>query len=155
MEGKTCCVTGHRKIPIEKIQYVKERLTEEIADAIEDGYTNFISGFASGSDLYFAEIVKSYIDRGLKLNLEAAIPYRKRYGALMKNTDSNKLLLACSNIKVLSENYSINSFMERNLYMIENSERVIAVYDGRNKGGTFNTIKAAERMNKQVLKIMI
>ena len=155
MEGKTCCVTGHRKIPLEKIQYVKDRLTEEIAGAIEDGYTNFISGFASGSDLYFAEIVKSYIDRGLKLNLEAAIPYRKRYGALMKNTDSNKLLLACSNIKVLSENYSINSFMERNLYMFENSERVIAVYDGRNKGGTFNTIKAAERMNKQVLKIMI
>ena len=155
MEGKTCCVTGHRKIPLEKIQYVKDRLTEEIARAIEDGYTNFISGFASGSDLYFAEIVKSYIDRGLKLSLEAAIPYRKRYRALMNDTDNSALLLACSNIKVLSENYSINSFMKRNLYMIENSELVIAVYDGRNKGGTFNTIRAAERMNRQVLRIMI
>ena len=56
-ETKTCCVTGHRDIPAEKMDFVKEALQREVAAAIEDGYTRFISGFAEGADLMFAAIV--------------------------------------------------------------------------------------------------
>lgn len=55
-ETKTCCVTGHRDIPAEKKGLVEEALRREVAAAIEDGYTRFISGFAEGADLMFATI---------------------------------------------------------------------------------------------------
>ena len=57
MDSKTCCVTGYRNIPANKINYVKHELHREIQAAIEDGYTRFISGFADGADLLFAAII--------------------------------------------------------------------------------------------------
>ena len=54
---KTCCITGHRDIPAEKKKFVEEELRKEVAAAIEDGYTRFISGFAEGADLMFAAVV--------------------------------------------------------------------------------------------------
>ena len=44
----TCCVTGHRNIPADKIQYVQMQLRQELLQAIQSGYTHFISGFAAG-----------------------------------------------------------------------------------------------------------
>ena len=57
MNGKTYCVTGHRDVPVQQTEYVKDSLWREIDKAIADGYTRFISGFAEGADQYFAEIV--------------------------------------------------------------------------------------------------
>ena len=57
MAEKTCCVTGHRDIPEDRIAYVEQELRREVLAAIQDGYTRFISGFAEGADLMFAAIV--------------------------------------------------------------------------------------------------
>ena len=57
MVEKTCCVTGHRDIPENRISYVEQELLREVQTAIDDGYTRFISGFADGTDLIFAAIV--------------------------------------------------------------------------------------------------
>ena len=74
MDSKMCCVTGHRDIPVSKINAVKYSLYLEIQAAISDGYTRFISGFADGSDLLFAAIVAEEKQRNPALSLEAAIP---------------------------------------------------------------------------------
>lgn len=57
MKDYTCCITGHRTIPKEKVDYVKGEIQKEVLQAVEDGYTHFISGFAQGVDLLFAAIV--------------------------------------------------------------------------------------------------
>lgn len=57
MIEKTCCVTGHRKIPADRLAYVEKALRKAIMDAVNDGYTRFISGGAAGTDLLFAAIV--------------------------------------------------------------------------------------------------
>ncbi len=57
MSAKTCCVTGHRDIAVDKLDYVKDELKKEVSQAVGDGYTHFISGFARGTDLLFASIV--------------------------------------------------------------------------------------------------
>ena len=36
METKTCCVTGHRDIPKEYLDYVEQELRREVQAAIED-----------------------------------------------------------------------------------------------------------------------
>ena len=81
---KICCVTGHRDIPEALTEQVRQDLIREVEKAIQDGFTYFISGFAKGTDLLFAEIVLEKQKEHEAVQLEAAIPYRNRYIKLMK-----------------------------------------------------------------------
>lgn len=152
MRMKTCCVTGHRKIDETKIELVKTALRTEIMSAIEEGYTHFISGFAEGVDLYFAEIVVE-LKKQYNLTLEVAIPYRNRVNS--SNPDFKRLLQCCDSFGVHSETYTPACFMMRNRFMIQSSDRVIAVYDGREKGGTLFTMRYANVMEKEIKVISI
>lgn len=136
----TCCVTGHRDIPAGKVPFVEAELRKEILLAIEAGYTHFISGFASGTDLIFAEIVVD-LKKIFAITLEAAIPYPGR----METPDKTfqNLIRYCDAVKIHASKYSKSCYMVRNRYMVDCSSRVIAVYDGRKSGGTAATIRYA------------
>lgn len=153
MSGKACCVTGHRDIPADKVELVKARLREEIEAAIADGDTMFVSGFAQGADLLFAELVIEQKAKHPKLFLEAAIPYQNR----IKTSDPlfRKCFEDCDGVHVQQETYSSTCFMNRNRYMVSLSSRVIAVYDGRDKGGTAFTIRYAHTMEREIREIRI
>lgn len=99
---KTCCVTGHRDIPSEQVEKICELLHQETLAAIEDGYTHFISGFAVGADLLFADIVAK-LKRTYSITLEAAIPYPGR----MKTPDKTfqRLIQCCDEVKIHSSAY--------------------------------------------------
>ncbi len=149
---KTCMVTGHRKVEADKIQQIKQELQHEIEIAIQQGYTHFISGFASGVDLYFAAIVAE-LKEDYKLFLEAAIPYRNRINS--KDTEFKRLLSKCSAVGIHSEKYSPSCYIVRNRFMVQSSDLVIAVYDGRETGGTDFTIRYARIMEKEIKIISI
>ena len=148
----TCCVTGHRNIPADKIQYVQIQLRQELLQAIQSGYTHFISGFAAGVDLIFAGIVADP-KREYPITLEAAIPYPGR----MNTPDEvfQCLLKECDIVKVHTDRYSKSCYMVRNRYMIDCSALVIAVHDGRKSGGTAATIKYAHKMERDVREIWL
>lgn len=149
---QTCCVTGHRDIPFEKIPYVQDQLRQELVQAIQHGYTHFISGFASGVDLIFAEIVAS-LKHEYPITLEAAIPYPGR----MKSPDKafQCLLKECDIVKVHTGQYSKDCYMVRNRYMVDSSTLVIAVHDGRKSGGTAATMRYALQMKRNVREIRL
>lgn len=150
---KSCCVTGHRQISAEKLQYTEQQLREEIVRALTDGYTHFISGFADGADLIFSGIVAEIKNEIKTVTLEAAIPYRNR----LKNSGKlfNDLLIKCDAIGVHSEKYNADCYKHRNRFMVNNSGRVIAVYDGRKKGGTLYTLDYAHQLGREVYIISI
>ena len=147
-EIKTCCVTGHRDIPAEQADRIRELLRQEILTAIGDGYTHFISGFAAGADLLFAEIVVE-LKEICPITLEAAIPYPGR----MKTPDKTfqRLIRCCDTVKIHSDTYSKGCYMRRNRYMVDQSQRVIAVYDGRPTGGTAATVRYAKGKDVRVV----
>lgn len=152
MSKKTCCVTGHRDIPASQEDYIKGELRKEILLAISEGYTHFISGFAEGVDLYFTEIVVEQKAQNSGITLEAAIPYRKRLST--KDKDFQRLIKLCDAVTVNAEAYTGKGvFMNRNKYMVQQSNRVIAVFDGRESGGTEFTIRYA-RKNELDLRII-
>ena len=148
----TCCVTGHRDIRADKIQYVQTQLRQELLQAIQSGYTHFISGFAAGVDLifslFFADLKHEY-----PITLEAAIPYQDRVKSPDKTFQC--LLKECDIIKVHTDRYSKSCFMVRNRYMVDCSALVIAVHDSRKSGGTAATISYAHRMNRDVMEIWL
>ena len=45
--------------------------------------------------------------------------------------------------------------MQRNRYMAAESQRVIAVYDGRDRGGTLYTMRYAHTLEKEVRVIEV
>lgn len=153
MKAKVCCVTGHRDIPGERIAYVEQQLRREVLEAIEAGYTRFISGFAEGTDLMFAAIVDEQKKRHPELFLEAAIPYAGRMKT--RNKQFHTLLQACNGIKVICPEYTPSCFMQRNRYMVRESQRVIAVYDGRDHGGTLFTMRYAHTLGREIRVIRI
>mgnify|MGYP002588864665 FL=1 len=155
MQGKTCCVTGHRDIPAEQVGHIKKSLEQEVDRAISDGFICFISGFAAGVDLLFAGIVAERIAKNPALKLIAAIPYRRRLDTLQKSERTKALIDLCAEIYVASEGYHPSVYAKRNRYMVERSDRVIAVYDGREKGGTIRTIRLAHSMKKELREIAI
>lgn len=155
MRGKACCVTGHRDIPAGQIGHIKKSLEQEVDRAISDGFTCFISGFADGVDLLFAEIVAEKITKNLALKLIAAIPYQKRLDTLRKAERTKALIDLCAEIYIAADDYRPSVYAKRNRYMVEHSDRVIAVYDGREKGGTVGTIRLAHTMKKELREIAV
>lgn len=147
-----CCVTGHRDIPSDQVPFVKEALREEILEAVQNGYTHFISGFAAGTDLLFAEIVAELKVR-YPITLEAAIPYPGR----MNTPDQTfqRLIRSCDIVKIHASQYSKQCYMVRNRYMVDSSARIIAVYDDRKTGGTAATIRYAYAAGRVVRKIQL
>lgn len=150
MKHLTCCVTGHRSIPAEQLGPVRQALERELDHAIADGCTAFLSGFAEGTDLLFAELVAEKMAENPALRLEAAIPYQGRLDALRKAARTGALLARCAEIHVAAAAYLPSVYAKRNRYMVERSDRVIAVYDGRAKGGTAGTVRLARAMGKDL-----
>ena len=155
MEIKICCVTGHRDIPKEQKDYVKESLRSEILNAMADGFTGFMSGFAEGVDQDFAQIVIELKQSNPALQLMAAIPTKQRLESLQKNPKTKAMLEYCSDIKVIQEEYHPSVYSKRNRYMGEKSRRVIAVYDGREKGGTVGTNRYTHTLKKELREIPV
>lgn len=151
MNEKTCCVTGHRDIAKKQIAYVEQELRHQVQIAIKDGYTHFISGFSEGTDLIFASVVAKEKERHSNLFLEAAIPYANRLK--IKDDTFQTLLQSCDRVMVVREQYIPSCFMQRNRYMVGASQRVIAVYDGREKGRTLYTMRYAHILKREIYVI--
>jgi len=153
MKEKVCGVTGHREIPAEYMEQAEQGLRCEIEKAIADGYTYFISGFADGADQLFAGIVLEKAKDNPALRLEAAIPYRNRYKRLDERTRA--MLEACAKVEVISEEWASNVYMKRNRYMVGQADGVIAVYDGRENGGTVSTIRMVHAQRKEMREVPV
>ena len=153
--SRTCCFTGHRDVPTDRMEYVRRELTREIGEAVADGYRHFISGFAEGVDLLAASVVLELKKDWPSLTLEASIPYLKRFDKIMDNPETRAMLLSCAGFGVWSVEYHKDCFMVRNRKMLSMSSRVIAVYDGRDGGGTVQTLRFAHTMEveQRVIKI--
>ena len=148
----TCCVTGHRRIPADQVEFIQAELEKAVLAAVEQGYKHFISGFASGVDLMFAGIVADMKEER-PIALEAAIPCP---GRMRTHDDTFQRLIGCCDVvKIHSDHYFKGCYEVRNRYMVDASGLVIAVWDGRESGGTAATARYAERLNKDVAIIRL
>ncbi len=144
MEQKTCCVTGHRSLTSTQSMTAVVKLMEELLMAANEGYTRFMTGMAEGVDQLFARNVLLIKKYSSDIKLVAAISHRGRLAT--KDKRFQELILLCDEVLVLSERYHPGVYAARNRWMLENSGRLIAVWDGRLTGGTYRTVKLAEKL---------
>ena len=150
------CFTGHRpeKLGIDEGE-VKHRLRIAIRDAIKDGYITFISGMARGVDMWAAEIVLEEREENDNIKLVCASPFEdfeKSWSSIERNR-YNDILRNADYIKYVCAGYSRQCFQIRNVWMVNHSARVIAVYNG-NSGGTRNTIRYASDKGVEIYNIL-
>ena len=71
MRSHRCCFTGHRpeKIGIPE-ETVIDLLDKAISEAIQAGYSTFITGMARSVDSWEAEIVIKYREEGAQIKLK-------------------------------------------------------------------------------------
>ncbi len=150
-----CCFTGHRPEKLTRTEdEVRSALETAIRTAIDDGFETFISGMARGVDIWAAEIVLRLRGEGAPLRLIAASPYRG-----FENTWSTEwkrrykvVIDAADTVRFVAPRYDRDCFQRRNEWMVDQSARVIAVFNGE-KGGTKNTIDYADRCGIPVIYI--
>ena len=154
---KTCCFTGHRpeKLNISETQ-AKELLKNQILNCIEMGITTFISGMARGIDMWGAEIVLELKEHNKDLALVCAIPFDgfEKNWSMPERNRYNYILSKCSYKEYICSHYIPACFQIRNVWMVNRSSLVLAMYTGA-AGGTKNTIKYAKENNVPVKNILI
>lgn len=157
---KTCAFTGHRPNSLpwgldendDRCIEVKKELKKLILNAIDAGYTHFISGMAEGIDLIASEIVLGLKYDHPEITLECAIPFKAQASRWTSRNQErySEVLSHSDKINMLSASYYHGCLHVRNKYMVDNSSLLIAVYNGSTSGGTASTIRYATKMHSDV-----
>ena len=155
--NKCLCVafTGHRNIVGNKRPELRVAVDNALIELYQSGYRNFINGMAMGFDLLAASAVIALKRRFSDVKLIAVVPYRnqsekfsdyeqKRYQYALQNVDE---------VIVLREKYSNGCLLRRNDYMLAHASGLVAYYNGKQKGGTFYTIRKANESGMPVINL--
>ena len=147
--------TGHRFVPYAQRVIINYRLKGGIRNAYRLGIRNFYCGMAVGFDMMAAECVLALKAELKDIKLIAVVPFRgqeARFSASDK-LHYHQLLGKADKVVVLSEKYFKGCLLRRNDFMLENSSRLIAYYNGDEKGGTFYTCRRAEGRGMPILNL--
>lgn len=152
-------ITGHRpnklygyNIDHPKYYELKNKLKKIL---IENNCTEAISGMALGADTIFALTALELKLEKHNIKLHCAIPCQN-HDSQWNITDRNRyakiLELADKVTLVTDEPYKPYLMQKRNKFMVDNSDLVIAIWDG-SSGGTANCINYAKSKNKTIIQI--
>ena len=144
---KTCCFTGHRPqffpwgndLADPRSKSLLLELRKEIRRAIDDGFNTFMCGGALGVDTWAAQIV---LELGQCLIL--ALPWDS-YNTKVSDPTYLAVKNSADKIVVVSDKRGVPGFTLRDHYMIDHSQRLIAVYDERSgiRSGTYRALEYA------------
>ena len=140
-----CVFTGHRELYDKDL---KKKIQKAILLHIEKGVYTFYNGVAKGFDLLSAECVLELKKEFPHLKLIACIPYygqekgysqtdKQRYSDILKKADEQILL---------SERYYKGCLQNRNRFMVERCQQMIA-YLKQDTGGTAYTVKYFKKLH--------
>jgi len=163
MKRLSCAFTGHRpkKLPwrydetSEGCVQLKEVLASQIAKLIESGVTDFLSGMALGVDIICAELVLAQRAKNPALKIHCILPCveqdvkwpdseRERYRSILEQADS---------IVYVTRDYKKDCMLERDRFLVEWSDCLLAVYNGEQRGGTAATVRYAKKAGREIILI--
>ncbi len=150
---KRCCFTGHRPGKLKQDeQTIKSALAAAIDQAISRGFITFITGMAQGTDLWAAEIILEKRKTNPELKLICALPnpdFEKSWRAEWQ-ARYNAVRYAADLERTISPAYSKGAYQKRNIWMVDHSALLIAIFNGE-PGGTLNTIQYAQKNQVEIL----
>ncbi len=162
--------TGHRPPDLggwnednDVARNVKAWLEKAIERAYIRGKRVFISGLATGTDMWAGEAVIVLKEKYHDIKLHAAIPFpsqaikwaefnQKRWKRLKEEADSFMILFP--DPPKDSPTWAWAQLLhKRNQWMVDNGHAGIAVWGGKEKGGTWDCLKKARAADRPVLRL--
>lgn len=175
--SRTVCISGHREKSITPyngnpvyqnitVSAVRLMLERYIDMAAERGYVSFISGLATGADLWAADYIIRKRRQNSSIRLIGAMPYLrhaerfsaadKRLLAMVEHEADQLITVDPDPNIVYSKTHGRGSpdlYRNRNYYMVDNSSAVIAFFNsGETYSGTAQTLNYANRRSRQVCR---
>ena len=151
-------LTGHRPqrlfgedLENENWTKIRKWLKETL---IENNCSLAISGMAAGSDMLFALAVKDLKEQGENIKLELAFPCHGygRKSSYNKYLQWRQEIIQSADKKTfIHEKWCKTADDDRDKYMVENCDILIAIFDGNNVGGVYHTIQHAKRLGKKII----
>jgi uncharacterized phage-like protein YoqJ len=161
---QTLCFTGHRpdklfgynyrttgnRMILLKLRALIERFI------VKKGVTTFISGMALGIDMWSAQIVLQLKEKYPHIKLVCAVPCANH--SIKWNEEDQQIhkdILEQADLVhyVSTEPYTAWCMNKRNEMMVDSSNYVIAIWDGVENGGTWNTVKYAKKRQVSMIKM--
>lgn len=163
--ARTCCFTGHRSSRIPWIsnpydwrtQSLTETVWEQVRISYDEGYRIFLSGMARGVDLLCARLVLQLKEEAPDVKLIPVIPFTGQASnwPFADRQEYLRILGLCGKDAItISPSYHKFCFMQRNRYMVDHSSKIIGVFDGTPKGGTYQTLEYARQMGIEMELIL-
>jgi uncharacterized phage-like protein YoqJ len=163
MKSIACTITGHRPMKFtfgydeedHKCIRLKLAMAGQINALIQSGISVFYTGMAQGVDQWGADIVLATKRRHPHVRLIAVLPCETQANRWSPQQRERyfDILACCDNVIMLSAHYTRQCMRERNRYMVDHADVLLAVYDGGPKGGTAHTVHYAQRKNRRIIII--
>lgn len=153
--GSRCAFTGHRPQKFlwrydesaDACIRLKALLSRQIEELLLSGTTDFLSGMAEGVDTWSAMAVLAWREKLPKVKLHCILPCltqadqwsrdsRKTYYSILEQADS---------VVYVNRLYHKNCMLERNRFLVNHADILLAVYNGEWRGGTAATVRYAQK----------
>lgn len=151
-----CCFSGHRTIPPERLDRVKNKTAEAIHLLYSVGVRTFKAGGALGYDtlaaLLVLEFKKTHPD--VRLELELISPDQERSWSEPDKELFNSIKEAADSIRYASQTYSRPAIFARNRNLVDGSAHCVCFLD-KETGGTAYTVKHARGRGLEIINTAI
>lgn len=160
----TVCFSGHRlrnlpdggsmSSPVNL--RIKSLLFDKITQCVSEGKTRFITGCASGIDIWAAEIVLELKRKSPAIRLVCAVPFIGHDEGFSVDEKWRLGIIydGCDEKIILSPEYSRDCYRRRNYFMVDSSSVLIAAADSLHSG-TGQTVRYAYKNGVDVRLIDI
>lgn len=154
MKEKTCCFTGHRKMPPEDMKGISQRLRTAVIGLIEKGYCYFGAGGALGFDTLAAKTVLDLKKEYPHIKLILVLPCVAQTRGWSESDVEiyEQIKSSADKFVYTSENYFRGCMQKRNRHLIDNSSACIC-YLTEETGGTAYTVKYAKSKQLEVINV--
>lgn len=143
-----CALTGHRRM---KDDFEEAALFERLKQLIDDGCKTFYCGMAMGFDLKACECLLK-MKKTYDIEIVACVPAPEQPDRYPKQEKERyqRLLSLCDRKHVSCEHMTQFCFFERNRYMVDHCD-VLVAYLYEKRGGTAYTVNYARQKGKKIL----
>lgn len=152
--SQTCCFTGHRAIPAEQYEPLKERLTDTIKSLIAEGVLYYGAGGALGFDTLAAQCIIEQRKNNPSIKLILVLPCRsqaKKWRAEDQQT-YEAIKAQADKIVYTSEEYTRDCMFKRNRHLVDYSG-ICVCYKTKDSGGTAYTVDYATRQGLEIINL--
>ena len=162
-ESRACSVTGHRPARL-GIRCSSDPAAKALAEGLrqhilalyyEHGIIHFFSGMAQGVDIWYAQQVLRLRRYKPEVTLHCVLPcYGQEAGwPLRERSLYHKILEQADEAFYLNGSYFPGCMQERNRYLVDRAQTLLAVYDGAPGGGTEYTLRYARDRKRRIVLV--